>query len=366
MDRLFRLLVLLLIPFAAVSGQNSPQPLPARAQPTGPATDSSTPATPSANRTITLDVQVADKSGAPIRGLQQQDFILLDDKEPQKIVSFQAVSSATPAADDPPIEIVLIVDAVNAPLDTVTYERDQIKKFLLQNGGELARPVALIVFSDGGTKVMKGSSRDGNALAALFDQYETGLRSITKAQGFYGAEERFELSLKAIDSFVASEGKLPGRKLMIWVSPGWPLLSGRNVELSSKNEQAIFNSIVADSSALSQARIMLYSVDPLGSADAASNHFYEEFLKGITSPSQVRPGNISLQVLAIQSGGRVLSSTNDLAAAIATCATDAGDYYVLSFDAHLSQKPNEYHSIEIKVEKPGATTRARTGYYAQP
>ena len=230
---------------------------PAPAQPAGPAPASSTPAIPSANRQITLDVQVTDKSGAPIRGLQQDDFTLLDDKQPQKIVSFQVVDGATPAAGDPSVEIVLVVDAVNASFDTVTYGRDQIKKFLQQNGGQLARPVGLIVFSDGGTKVMKGSSRDGNALAALLDQYETGLRSITQAQGFYGAAERFELSLKAIDSFVASEGKLPGRKLMIWISPGWPLLSGRNVDLSSKNEQAIFNSIVADSSALSEARITL-------------------------------------------------------------------------------------------------------------
>ncbi len=366
MDRLFRLLFLLLIPFAAVSGQDSPQPFPVPAQPAGPTTPLSNPANQTANREMTLDVQVADKSGTALRGLRREDFALFDNKQPPKIVSFQAVDGAAPAASDPPVEIILVIDAVNASFDTVTYERDQIKKFLQQNGGDLPRPVALIVFSDGGTKVMKGSSRDGNALAALFDQYETGLRSITQAQGFYGAEERFELSLKAIDSFVASEGKLPGRKLMIWVSPGWPLLSGRNVELSSKNAQAIFNSIVADSTALSQARITLYSVDPLGSADAASNHFYEEFLKGVTSPSQVRPGNISLQVLAIQNGGRVLNSTNDLATAIAACAADAGNYYILSFDARTSQKANEYHSIEIKVEKPGAMVRTRTGYYAQP
>ena len=62
----------------------------------------------------------------------------------------------------------------------------------------------------------------------------------------------------------------------------------------------------------------------------------------------------------------MVNSTNDLAAAIATCAADAGDYYVLSFDARKSQKPNEYHSIEIKVEKPNATVRTRTGFYAQP
>jgi hypothetical protein len=36
-------------------------------------------------------VQVTDKSGAPIRGLQKKDFTLLDDKQPQNILSFHAV-----------------------------------------------------------------------------------------------------------------------------------------------------------------------------------------------------------------------------------------------------------------------------------
>jgi hypothetical protein len=27
---------------------------------------------------------------------------------------------------------------------------------------------------------------------------------------------------------------------------------------------------------------------------------------------------------------------------------------------------NEYHSLEVKVARPGMTVRTRTGYYAQP
>ena len=43
-------------------------------------------------------------------------------------------------------------------------------------------------------------------------------------------------------------------------------------------------------------------------------------------------GNLvdGLQVLAYQSGGRVLNSSNDVAGEIARCAVDAGTYYVLS------------------------------------
>jgi VWFA-related protein len=367
----------LLLPLAAVSQQNSAPPQQNTTPPqqnTAPPQLQTRPATPSppppsvTERQITLDVQVTDKSGAAVRGLQKQDFTLLDDKQPKNILSFQAVDNAAASAADPPVEIVLVVDAVNAPFQTVNYERNEIKKFLQQNGGKLALPVSLIVFTDAGTKIQDGSSRDGNALAALYDQYDTGLRSINRSQGFYGAADRFDLSLKTLTRIIEYEEPRPGRKLMIWFSPGWPLLSGPNVELSHKGQQQLFNSIVAASDGLRQARITLYSIDPLGLADAASIRisYYEEFLKGVASATHALPGNLGLQVLTVQSGGRVLNSSNDLTAEIARCTADAEAYYVISFDAARADQANEYHSLAVTIDKPGITARTRTGYYAQP
>jgi VWFA-related protein len=300
--------------------------------------------------------------------LQKQDFTLLDDKQPQNILSFQAADNSAAATPDPPVEIVLVVDAVNTSFQAISYLRNEVKKFLLRDGGKLAQPTSLIFFTDNGTNVQNGSSRDGNALAAMYDQYETGLRTINRSQGFYGAEERFDLSLKAINSLVAYEEARPGRKLMVWFSPGWPLLSGPNIEFSQKEKDRLFSLIVRASTGLRKARITLYSIDPLGMADAGRIriNYYEEFLKGVSSPMRTEPGNLGLQVLAVQSGGRVLNSSNDLAAALADCVSDAASFYVLSFAAALPDQPNEYHSLQVRVDKPGITARTRTGYYAQP
>jgi VWFA-related protein len=310
-------------------------------------------------------VQATDKSGAAIRGLQKEDFSLFDDKQAQPIVSFQAVDSAATAE---PLEVVLVIDAVNASFDTVSYARSQIRKFLLQNNGELPQPVALVVFTDDGTKVQQAASRDGKALAEAYDQIETGLRTSTRAQGFYGASDRFQMSLKAIHDLTAYEASRPGRRLMVWISPGWPLLTGPNIELTDKEEHQIFNSIVGFSTELREARVTLYAIDPLGLADAGGTRitYYQEFLKGVSVPSRAEPANVSLQVLATQSGGRVLNSTNDLTASIATCVADAAYYYVLSFNAPRADHADEYHSLEVKVDKPKVEARTRTGYYAQP
>jgi hypothetical protein len=48
--------------------------------------------TGTANHLITLDVVVADRTGQTLPGLQQQDFTLLDNKQPQKITAFHAVA----------------------------------------------------------------------------------------------------------------------------------------------------------------------------------------------------------------------------------------------------------------------------------
>ncbi|HEV8046812.1 MAG TPA: VWA domain-containing protein [Terriglobales bacterium] len=320
---------------------------------------------PTPSRQITLDVRVTDKSGAPVLGLQKQDFAVLDDKQSKAIQSFVAVDNATSGT---PVEIVVVIDAVNTSFTAVTYERTELKKFLLQNGGKLAQPVSLVVFSDNGTKMQDGSSRDGNALASLYDQYETGLRFLNRSQGVYGAAERFDMSIRTLMSLVSYEEKRPGRKLMIWFSPGWPMLSGPNIQLSSKDEREIFNSIVAASTGLRQARITLYSLDPHGPEEAGGIRvsYYEEFLKGISSPSHALPGDLALQVLAVQSGGRVFNSSNDLTGAIDNSVSDANAFYTLSFESAKPDRADEYHALQVTIDKPGTTVRTRTGYYAEP
>jgi VWFA-related protein len=316
---------------------------------------------------MTLDVVVTDKSGRPISGLQQQDFSLLDNKQPQKIVSFHAVEGGTATAD-PPVELILLVDEVNTSFSRVAFERQEIEKFLGQNGGELARPASTVIFSDSGIMIGDTSSRDGNAVIADLKQKKSGLRTIGRSQGFYGANDRLELSLHSLAQLADYEAPRPGRKLVVWISPGWPLLSGPGMELTSKHQQGVFNDIVALSDRLRQARITLYGVDPLGTDDAEGfrTSEYKQFLKPVRKAGQAQFGHMALQVLAYQSGGRVLNSNNDVTGEIEACVADANAFYVLSFDGLPGDGPNEYHALEIKIDKPGLAARTRSGYYAQP
>jgi VWFA-related protein len=310
---------------------------------------------------IYLDVVVAPKSGSPVAGLQQQDFKILDNKAPQPITSFQAFDGGKT-----PVDVVLVIDAVNTSYQNIAYEREEIGKFLLANGGRLANPTTLAIFTDKGTQMQEGFTSDGNSINDALTKYAVGLRDIRPSEGFYGAEERFQLSLKALNSLVSHVGARPGRKVVIWLSPGWPLLTGPNIQYSEKQRQTLFAGIVDLSNLLHQTRTTLYSVNSLGTAEGIGRTFYyQEFTKGVRKASQAEPGDLSVQVLATQSGGTVLDSTG-VAALLQQCIADTQTYYELTFDAQRADRRDEYHQIEVQVAKPGLTARTSQGYYAQP
>jgi VWFA-related protein len=322
----------------------------------------SSPPNQPAGRKIYLDVVVSPKSGPPVADLQQQDFTLLDNNAPQTISSFKAVSGR-----EAPIEVVLVIDAVNASYQTVSVARPEIGKFLRAEGGHLAYPVSLVIFGDKGAQELGGFSTDGNALSAELDQADVSLRSVGRSAGFYGATERFQLSIDALSRLVSGMASRPGRKIMVWVSPGWPLLSGPRVDLDSKQQQQIFGSIVTLSTQLLRSRVTLYNVNPLGNDESLGRvDYYKEYVKGVSKPSQAQLANLGLPVLAVQSGGEVLNLNNDVASLLRQCVADSVPYYEISFDPSSADHRDEYHHLEVKLANSSLTARTRQGYYAQP
>jgi hypothetical protein len=71
-------------------------------------------------------------------------------------------------------------------------------------------------------------------------------------------------------------------------------------------------------------------------------------------------------VLATQSGGLAIEGDSDVTGNIKRCLNDVQSWYEITFDPLPADKPNEYHHIEIKLDKPGLIARTRTGYYANP
>jgi len=320
------------------------------------------PPAASAGDKITLDVVVTPKSGRPVGDLQQSDFTILDNKKPQTITSFSAVSGR-----DAPLDFLVVIDSVNAPLENIGYERLQIDKMLRADNGRLAYPFGIDVLTDTGIQKIADFSLDGNAVSDALDKSQIGIRAINRSAGFWGAEERLQICLQALGQVIASEAQRPGRKIVLWISPGWPLLSGPGVEIDSNQLDAFFWTIVRVSTDLRRNDITMFALNPYGSGtNMVAADAYQEFLKGVPNRDRVQIGDLGLQVIAVQSGGLAIGPANDIAALITQCIADSAPYYEISFVSPASDGPNQYHSLEVKIAKSGLTAHTHTGYYANP
>jgi VWFA-related protein len=229
------------------------------------------------SRNLQLNVIVTPKSGVPVTGLQKDDFTLTDNKSPRQITSFKVASAV-----QEPVKIILLIDAVNTDFSRVAFMRTQVQNFLKLNGGHLAHPTSIAVLTDKGVQLQNEFSVDGNALSASLDSYTVGLREITRDSGIWGADERVQISLTAMQQLTSYAGSIPGRKIVLWVSPGWPLLSGARIELDGKQQQQIFADVVSFSKELQRSNLTLYSINPLGPGEGlAREDYYESFVKGI-------------------------------------------------------------------------------------
>jgi VWFA-related protein len=311
-----------------------------------------------------IDVVVKDASDKAVTGLQPWDFKISDNNQPRKILSFRAFSDNS-VKPDPPVEVIMLIDTLNLPFQQIAFVRAEIDQFLRQNGGKLRQPVSIILLSDKGIKVQPRPSTDGNALAEIAKQIKGNISTINPAMGGEGFVERFQLSVKEMANIAENESRKPGRKLVIWVGPGWPLLDRPRDGYSERSQKGYFDGIVELSTRLREARITVDSVSPTNSG-ATTNLLYRNFLKGVASFREAESGHLALKVLATATGGQILGPDNDVANQINRCIDDANDFYELTFDPPRAAHADEYHQLGVVVNKPGLNVQTITRYYNQP
>jgi VWFA-related protein len=309
---------------------------------------------------IHLDVVVADQAGKPISGLGMKDFTLLDNNQPARIASLQAFDAAK---GDPPVEVIVLLDALNPSSKHAGEAQKALVEFLRQNGGHLAEPVSIYSLSDAGFSATPEPSTDGNALAALIAQ-KKGMRVITEHTdsfrpaaylSFQNQMVRVYSSLSALGAIALIERPKPGRKILIWIGNGWPV-----EEISGDP----FPQIVEFSTRLREARIALYRVTAWPPENR--NFHYQNYLSGVKSATQAASRDLAVEVLATETGGRVLEQGADLAAQLADCIAGAGTYYALSFDPPRTSVRDEYHDLHVQMARPDLAARTFTGYYDEP
>ena len=318
-------------------------------------------------KTIHLDVFVKDQAGMPVSGLAPQAFTVLDNGQPQQIVSLTPVATRN---DPTAVTVLIVMDMINPGYDSVTWGREQLDEYLAQEGGALRHRTSIAAMTEDGLQMMSGSTTDGKQLLAEFQKFATDLRPVTQRAGWEGLEQLLQQSLQQFTQMLAIEGTRPGRKLVLIISPGWPMLGLWGSEQDLHSVQQDFNILVALTNAIRDARTTIYRLDPyeIGGVHAGPQDpfYYQDFLKPVTDPKRATFPYLGLGVFAVHSGGRVLVTGHDITGEINSVLRDAGAYYELTYATPPAGASNQCHAISVRVSQPDATVQTISGCYADP
>jgi len=334
-----------------------------------------------ANHRITLNVQVTDPTGKPVTDLGPKDFTIFDNQQPRKLAAFHAIDGE---AMNDATEIIILLDAVNTAAKDLEAEKAGIFKYLAQSHAALPYPTSFVLWSNGHLKAT-AATQDRNAVGKAFvsmtknlhsnacepveqssakaatDSERTGLTNAGSqaADVINCLQVHLKDSLAVLDGIAQQQVHVGGRTILIWVGAGWPLLS--DLEATPKVRKSYSDEFVT---ILNDLRASQVTVDNLGTheADISAERRSLDQPQELSSETG-RPAFIALPMLAQQTGGRVITDSNDIPGDLGKLLYDAEWYYALSFNPPPSANGAELRSLEVKVSRPGLNVRTMTGYY---
>src|SRR5690606_23160763 len=72
-----------------------------------------------------------------------------------------------------------------------------------------------------------------------------------------------------------------------------------------------------------------------------------------------------LEVAAENTGGRAIINTDAIEPAIAQIMEEDRSYYILGYESTNRATDGRFRRVEIRVNRPGASVRSRSGYWAR-
>ena len=258
--------------------------------------------------------------------------------------------------------MIFVLDAINLSPQQLTQTESAIVHFLRGNNGRLDSPCFLYRLTRSGLFSSLRPTRDGNLLAKEVEKHKSP-RMMWRI-GRNGEPNPFEgwgssarpnpLSPHALGSIAIDQREIRGRKIVVWIGPGWPVKGG----------DIAFDDATELSTRLREARITLDNVNVWPNPDQSFN--YHDYLEAPRSQKEMQPAKMALQVIATHTGGLVLDSSSDLDREIERCVEEVRSFYTLTFNPPHTYRMDEFHDLRVQVDRPALTIRAPTGYYNEP
>jgi VWFA-related protein len=372
-------------------------------------------------RVVNVDVVVADADGNPVAGLERGDFALEVDGRAVEITNFDrgedsaAVAGeppppapvpetpATPAAPTRPAEPARLVIWIDDQ-GMVAAHRNRILAELAPLAAEQERrgvEVGIVRY-DRGVEWLRLPAATapgvGEALAALAKRSASGIfresarqaalseiESIHADSGCDNADLMANAAARyaeplaadvaaeftALAEFAASFAGLPGRRALLHVSDGMPLVPGQEAlllidqlcgsTLGTRPTTGLATELRRVTAAANAAGVALYTFDAAGLAAGGGAELQGGGLDAGNAMLARANEQDPLANLASETGGAALFASNRIAPLVDRVRESFAAAYSLGFSPAGPPDGRE-HRIAVRVRRPGLRVRARTSY----
>jgi len=181
-------------------------------------------------------------------------------------------------------------------------------------------------------------------------------RSLVQQAGYVTAN-----TLTGLEGLIRAANKLPGRKLIFFISGGF-FLDDRNSDSRYRLQRV--------TSAAARSGVVIYSMDARGLvaslSDASSESQFDPTGRVLRANSgELLASQDSLNALAADTGGKATFNTNALEPGLTRALKETSVYYLLAWKpAEQTQHTSKFRRIEVKViGKPNLTVQVRRGFF---
>jgi VWFA-related protein len=190
-------------------------------------------------------------------------------------------------------------------------------------------------------------------------------------------DTRVRITLASLQGIAESVAGYPGRKSLIWMSSSFPftLSFGKDVPSPFELYKSYADDVRKTTALLTDSNVAVYPIDAHGllssggvadvttvtgspdESSAPSTDLSAEAFKNFRSDETINS-------VADDTGGKVFRNTNDLTGAVKAAIADSESRYVLGFYLDQEKVDGKFHTIRVKVNRPGVKVRSRAGYFA--
>jgi VWFA-related protein len=190
-------------------------------------------------------------------------------------------------------------------------------------------------------------------------------------------EMQGQASMNALLALVDSLGAIEGRKALIYFCEGLTIPPSVQPKYRAIIDNANRQNVTVYSIDAAGLRVQskqqetartVQEIGAMGVGDIKRDNMSDKYTESLENNERALTldPSVSLGILATQTGGFLVSDTNDLARAVARIDSDRRNYYLLSYSSSNPVEDGGFRKIAVMVNRPDVEVRARSGYRATP